>query len=74
MVSQRSSQSIHKLHILEKTKLLLSKKMQAERLGSMKFKEWREASDKVDQEIHTIVTQSYKDKMKEIKDWIAIED
>lgn len=74
MTSHRSNQSIHKLHILEKTKLLLSKKMQVERLGSARFKEFREASETIDEEIHSIVTQGYKDKMRDIEEWIAVED
>lgn len=45
-----------------------------ERLGSAKYKEFREASETVDQEIHSIVTQGFKEKIKEIDQWIEEED
>ena len=73
-LSQQTNQSVHKLHILEKTKLLLTRKMKGERIGGAKYRELREAAETIDQEIHSLVTQSYKDKMKEIDDWIAVED
>lgn len=37
--------------------------MQLERIGSTKFKEYRVASDTIDQEIHSIVTQGYREKI-----------
>ena len=43
-------------------------------MGSARFRDLREASEVVEEEIHQIVTRGYQDKIEEVEKWIREDD